>query len=380
VSSEPSAIPPGASEAPPVVNVAWFLQQTPARRFGPLDEDEMRGYFRAGMVKPNDMVAVPGRVGFVSAAEAAALLGIPAPVAVAAPAATAFATSIIITPPNETRGSGALIAVGALVALAGLLYWKFHVPATLEQPTADNVADVAPASSPAAPRARTPEQLAFEASHAPVPETSGVEPTAPPAPPAEAPPAVSASTGTIKLAQPAPANTQAQAQASVDTWWTQAQALYDAQNWSGLIAHAGKWTAAEPRRDLAWWYLGLGHARSGNPSAAIEAYTKGLAISPNHYAMRWAMSDAYIATQRYRESLAIVTVLAKETPGDARLWNDIGIDQDNLGEIDDAAEAFQKAVQIDPSYRLAWGNLAKSYRHFGYLDKAKDAQAKADGR
>jgi hypothetical protein len=59
----------------------WILHSlAQGRRFGPLTEDELRNYFRAGMVKSVDRLSAPGDAALRPAAEVAALLDLPAPV------------------------------------------------------------------------------------------------------------------------------------------------------------------------------------------------------------------------------------------------------------------------------------------------------------
>src|SRR6187402_2484103 len=58
----------------------WILHSlAQARRFGPMSEDELRGYFRAGMVKSVDRLTAPGDVAMRPAAEVAAMLGVNIP-------------------------------------------------------------------------------------------------------------------------------------------------------------------------------------------------------------------------------------------------------------------------------------------------------------
>jgi hypothetical protein len=357
----------------PVANDAWYLHSR-GRRFGPLDDDGMRGYFRAGMVVAGDQIAVPGQHGNVSAAEAAALLGHAAPARATAPMPAPMA---IVHVQTVRQKSYALLWVGALVGLIGLAYYKFHVPL---QPKVDSPAS-ADANDAALPLATTTDPLA--SAPAPGPSDSGfpVRPTrivrkapsfgdGPVVEEAAAPPP-SVTAVPVAVGTPASAPT-------LEFWSGEASRLESAGAWAALKEHATKWTANQPARDTAWWFLGIANLRMESYAEAETALKRALQLSPNHFGVRSSLATVYLGTQRYRDAAGLLTRMVQEQPGNATAWNDLGIAMDKQGESDEAMAAFEKAVKLDPSFRLAWYNLAVCYRNFGYLDKARAARAKYD--
>src|SRR5207342_2584997 len=52
----------------------WILHSK-GRKFGPLTEDELRGYFRAGMVQSVDRLTAPGDFAMRAAGEVATMIG-----------------------------------------------------------------------------------------------------------------------------------------------------------------------------------------------------------------------------------------------------------------------------------------------------------------
>jgi hypothetical protein len=372
LSSNPSAAIPGAPAAAPVPNDAWYLHSQ-GRRFGPLTEDDMRGYFRAAMVKGNDTIGVPGQVGTVPASEAAAMLGMPAPApapVASAPVGPAAPTYIQVTE-TGTRTSGVLIGLGLLVAVCGFAYFKLHVPEGSTQ-AAEPVEIVQADEAPAAP---APVQAEWTPG-----SSSSLLGSAQTAEPAGAPAATTSNEAAAVASNPAmqaaPSGTRPAS--GSDAWWNQASELFKASDWPGLEAHSLKWTLAEPRRDIAYWYLGSARHHQGNYSGAIEANRQGLVVNPSHFKMRWAMANSYQELGQHRESVQLVQGLIREQPGDARLWTDLGYDWAQLGEYNESVAALEKAVQLDPNYRLAWQNLVWAYAKFGYPDKSKDALARGN--
>jgi hypothetical protein len=366
VSSLSPVAPTPTAEADPIPNDAWYLQ-SPGRRFGPLTEDEMRGYFRAGMVKTNDSVAVAGQVGLIPAEQAAAMLGM-APPAPGDFAVAPVATSIVITERRE-HSIGGLLALGVFVALVGIVYFSVHKPATLDAPPTTASSDTAP-GSPATQFAQPQPQLqsspsGFATAASPFPDNGPAVESVPP-------PQVIAAEG-VRPAADQPA-------APADSWRIEAQRLTDASDWAALKAHAGRWAAAESGRDMAWWYLGIANAKLEDWAAAIDAYQHALAITPNHFKVRWALAVSYMNSQHYRESADLLAALVKEDANTALLWRDLGVAMSNLGEYDESIAALQKATQLDPGNRQTWADLGQTYAHFGYMDKARDAIAHANAR
>jgi Flp pilus assembly protein TadD len=367
VSIDSTAIRPESADAP-VRNDAWILHSQ-GRRFGPLTEDELRGYFRAGMVKAGDSIEMPGAPAAVTADAVAAMLGMPAPAA--APGPAPVATSIIVTQTNVPTTRSWLIALGVLVALGGIGYFALHKP--LRAPVDSQDVAFAPPMAQPAGAARADETLAAAPTAAPAPPRRvSIEPPmdsrapAQPAGPTAAPPEpVVASNGQV----PGP---------DVPDFRSRAGNLSDAQDWSGLLSHAGLWTAGEPSSELAWWYLGLANLRLGSLGEAEAAYHKVLQLSPRHFDARWSLSNVYLRTSRNREAGVLLQELVREQPGNAHAWLDLGVAMTNTGEFDQAVAAYEKSIQLKPDYRLAWANLARCYAKFGYLDRAKAAATKAN--
>jgi hypothetical protein len=329
----------------------------------------MRGYFRAGMVKGNDTVGVPGELGTVPAAEAAAMLGMPAPAPVAnAPVGPIAPVSIRVTE-TGTHTSGVLIGLGLLVAVIGIAYFKLHVPEG--SMTAPPQGAVVQGSTPPGAQASTPQasgEWSPGSSTSLLGSARPLQPEAPPAVDAQASPASSnVALQSVPTDRPRPAS---------DDWWRQAHEMWG--DWNALRAHAEKWTLAEPRRDLAWWYLGVAHARQNDYDGAIVAYRQGLAINPSHVKLRWALANAHSNQGRSRESAELLQVLIRENPNDSDLWSDLGYDWAVLGEFDETIAALEQAVKLNPRNRKAWENLSWAYAKFGYPDKSKEVVARAN--
>lgn len=97
-----------------------------------------------------------------------------------------------------------------------------------------------------------------------------------------------------------------------------------------------------------------------------------------YFNARWSLAAVYLKTNRTADARPILQELVRERPGEPGVWNDLGVAMDNSGEFDEAVAAYTKSVELQPDFRLGWINLAKCYRHFGYLDRAKAAAERAN--
>ncbi len=82
--------------------------------------------------------------------------------------------------------------------------------------------------------------------------------------------------------------------------------------------------------------------------------------------------------------LAVVVALAGLVPpayadarSDAKSQVEFGIKVAQNGLWKEATYRWQKAVELDPGYAAAWNNLAIGYEHEGKFDEARQAYDKA---
>ncbi len=86
------------------------------------------------------------------------------------------------------------------------------------------------------------------------------------------------------------------------------------------------------------------------------------------------------AIEKYREAIA-------QEPGFALAWNGLSIALGRLGRLDEAIEAGQKLVEIEPDDALSHTNLSRLLQQKGLIQEAEDERAiamnlqmKAEGR
>jgi hypothetical protein len=351
---------------------AWYLHSQ-GRRYGPLSEDELRGYFRAGMVKAGDVVAMPGRAGKTAAAEVAALLGESAPVpapsftpqmrpATKMPDSIGFGANalpdvrlspllMMSTPVEASRNVRWGLALAGILVMALALYAGLsllrRVQSIHDRPASVSVESVdathALTNAPDnARRSRPKPRVAAIASH-PVP----------------AAPSIGGST-------------------TQDEWFSTADRLYKDSDWLGLHTHSRKWISAEPLRDLPWLFFGIANAGLGQDTQAIDALNRVLPTQPNYPQSRAALAQVYFHARQFQNAANVFHELIRTDPDNARLWNDLGRSYFAIERYADSINALETAVKLDPAFQDAWNNLGAVYQRSGNPESAAQAFAKAN--
>lgn len=116
--------------------------------------------------------------------------------------------------------------------------------------------------------------------------------------------------------------------------------------------------------------MGFALFQQGRSAEAIDVLEKALALDPRHWKAHNNMALASIdigelelAEAHYLESLAIEPQPA--------IYNDLGVVLERQGLIESAADAYRKALSLDPALNSARYNLAGSLARAGQLAEAE---------
>ena len=116
-------------------------------------------------------------------------------------------------------------------------------------------------------------------------------------------------------------------------------------------------------RDKAISWNGLGNAYRciGDYGNAVSAYQRAAELDPETGGIRDQADD----------------FKPKPTRKSARGWNDLGALLLKTGALDKAAEAFQKAIELEPKFGKPYGNLARVKAAEGKYSEAVEFYEKA---
>ncbi|HVN64066.1 MAG TPA: tetratricopeptide repeat protein [Candidatus Binataceae bacterium] len=115
-------------------------------------------------------------------------------------------------------------------------------------------------------------------------------------------------------------------------------------------------TRIDPANDSAYVDLGFCYGLLRDGGTAIDMYTKATRINPSA-ANFLELSDVYLRTGDPESALMAANAGLQKEPKSARLYNAKGIALNDLERFGEAAEAFAKAVKLDPKLTIARTNL-----------------------
>jgi len=150
---------------------------------------------------------------------------------------------------------------------------------------------------------------------------------------------------------------------------------YRSQPDTGAIARAEKALAADPRNvDLV---IALGIAQSGARQfrEAIETFTRGLAIAPNHPLLyRWR-GHRYLSVREFDRALSDLTRGNRLDSTNYGIWYHLGIVRYARGEFARAAEAFAHAQPRAPEAGELAGSTDWLWMSLSRAGNGAEAQA-----
>ncbi len=118
--------------------------------------------------------------------------------------------------------------------------------------------------------------------------------------------------------------------------------------------------------------------QQGSASNALAVYRKALALDAGNRDAKYGVSMAYIAMERYQESLTILDALSRQYPEDYLLKNNeawlLATAKDpNFRNPARAVNLAREALLIAPSDPHVWSTLAEAHYVAGSYDQALKA-------
>lgn len=108
-------------------------------------------------------------------------------------------------------------------------------------------------------------------------------------------------------------------------------------------------TRAQPEDVLAWKNLGRVRLEQENYPGAVQALQTASGIEPEDPGLAMDLARALIDSARGPEAVDLLTASLELHSQNAALWSSLGRAHRQLGSPDQAALAFQRAIEADPS-------------------------------
>lgn len=121
-------------------------------------------------------------------------------------------------------------------------------------------------------------------------------------------------------------------------------------------------------------YLGLSecYRKLGDMGRAAQALRDALEhsdVEQRRY-VRYLTGRIFLDDGNYHTAAAYLRDAVKEFPTDYLSWNDLGLCYEKLGDIDEAAECYRRAINLFPHADGLWMSLADLYINAGRFDDA----------
>lgn len=112
------------------------------------------------------------------------------------------------------------------------------------------------------------------------------------------------------------------------------------------------------------------HDYFGRSRAAIEDYSRALALDPHFVNARYNRGTTYLALEDFPDAIADFNAVLKLEPGRADAFNNRGLALLARGDLADAIDDFTSAVRLDAGYAYAFNNRGVAWRRMGDISLA----------
>ncbi len=132
--------------------------------------------------------------------------------------------------------------------------------------------------------------------------------------------------------------------------------------------------ANKPKHIDAEFYCSLARLQeqAGAYDAAVDQYQNALKEDKKNLPAMMGLAHIYERQRNPNKAIAMYELAAKSHPQDAGLQNDMGLCYRQVGRLDDAIAAQQRAVALQPGRKLYRNNLATSLVRAGRAPEALD--------
>ncbi|MBQ9630303.1 MAG: tetratricopeptide repeat protein [Treponema sp.] len=151
-----------------------------------------------------------------------------------------------------------------------------------------------------------------------------------------------------------------------------------------MLASHGQYTEAiacfvraitiEKDNSLLWFNLGVTYRDSGNLESARDALEKAYDINFVDEEIVEALSLVCYSLGDFDSALMYCTEGLDFNPDNPHLWNTMGVVFFNQSKYDEASEAFEVAVSLNPYYYDALYNLKDTYHELGNKNGEAECQ------
>ena len=108
-------------------------------------------------------------------------------------------------------------------------------------------------------------------------------------------------------------------------------------------------------------FLALMHEKLGNEEKYVETVMKGREAYPGNADLIRMELNHYLQNEKFAEAEKNLQLAIEKDPDDKTLHFALGVVYDNLGKVEEAAESYKSAIELDANYFDALYNLGALY-------------------
>lgn len=128
----------------------------------------------------------------------------------------------------------------------------------------------------------------------------------------------------------------------------------------------------DPKMYKAHYRTGVLYEKLDQPEKADAAYRKTIELKPSYSPAFVSLGNMYIDYGFANVAMAVLNVGAQINDKDARMWNGLGRAHFELGQMQEAVDAYSKAKAIDPDGIDALYGLGMAYAELRKRKEAKE--------
>jgi len=119
---------------------------------------------------------------------------------------------------------------------------------------------------------------------------------------------------------------------------------------------------------------------SGNAERALAGYDAAMQLGPLDSRVYMGRCSLLRRMGRHEEAASCAAAFASALPGDALAHHELGLSLLHLKRYREAADALEKALALQPTFRAAWSNMGIALSRLGEMDKAMACYDRAAGK
>ena len=131
----------------------------------------------------------------------------------------------------------------------------------------------------------------------------------------------------------------------------------------------------DPDPSFLWDRIGHWAQYDGDWVRAESAYRNAYNLEPPRYG--YCLGTALNFLSRYREALSLLLPQAEEYQPDAMSWFQVARAREGIGDIKGSISAYERALELDADYDLAWFNLGGMYWNSRDVERATETWREA---